>query len=127
MGRLIDADILYKAMQDAEELARRRVRDTESTLPYPTNINPAYTRYLAQMNERTKAKKMVADAQTVDAVPVVRCKDCKHRPTGTNRDDLEFPDDKCPCQCEDFWYSWKPLDNWFCGNGERKDGDHHEG
>lgn len=53
---------------------------------------------------------------------LVRCKDCKHRPTGTNRDDLEFPDDKCPCQCEDFWYSWKPSDDWFCGNGERKDG-----
>lgn len=71
MGRLIDADLLYKAMQDAEELARKRVRDTESTLPYPTNLNPAYTRYLAQMDERTKAKKMVADAPTVDAVPVV--------------------------------------------------------
>ena len=68
--RLIEADLLYKAMQDAEELARRRVRDTESTLPYPTNLNPAYTRYLAQMDERTKAKKMVADAPTVDAVPV---------------------------------------------------------
>ena len=69
--KLIDADILYKEMQDAEELARRRVRDTESTLPYPTNLNPAYTRYLAQMDERTKAKEMVADATTVDAVPVV--------------------------------------------------------
>lgn len=68
--RLIDADALYKAMQDAEELARRRVLDTESTLPYPTNLNPAYTRYLAQMDERTKAKEMVADAPTVDAVPV---------------------------------------------------------
>ena len=56
--------------------------------------------------------------ETVDAVQVIRCKDCKHRPTGTNRDDLEFPDDKCPCKCEDYWYSWKPLDNWFCGNGK---------
>lgn len=71
MGRLIDGDALYKAMQDAEELARRRVRDTESTLPYPNNLNPSYTRYLAQMDERTKAKHMIADAPTVDAVPVV--------------------------------------------------------
>ena len=54
---------------------------------------------------------------------LIRCKDCKHRPTGTNRDDLEFPDNKCPCQCDDFWYSWKPSDDWFCGNGERKDGE----
>lgn len=70
MGRLIDGDALYKAMQDAEDLARQRVLDTESTLPYPNNLNPSYTRYLAQMDERTKAKEMVADAPTVDAVPV---------------------------------------------------------
>jgi hypothetical protein len=78
MGRLIDGDALYKAMQDAEDLARQRVVDTESTLPYPNNLNPSYTRYLAQMDERTKAKEMVADAPTVDAVPVVRCRDCKY-------------------------------------------------
>lgn len=65
---------------------------------------------------------IIQGMDTVDAVPV-RCKDCKHRPTGTNRDDLEFPDNKCPCQCDDFWYSWKPSDDWFCGNGERKDGE----
>lgn len=62
--------------------------------------------------------------QKKDVVEVVRCKDCKHRPTGENKDDLEFPDEICPCQCEDYWYSWKPSDNWFCGNGERKNGDH---
>lgn len=65
----------------------------------------------------------IVSLPTVDVVEVVRCKDCKHRPTGSNRDDLEFPDDKCPCQCEDYWYSWKPADEWYCGNGERKDGD----
>ena len=53
---------------------------------------------------------------------LVRCKDCKHRPDGTGANhDLEFPDDRCPCQCEDFWYSWKPDNNWFCGNGERRE------
>ena len=107
--RLIDADLLYKAMQDAEELARRRVRDTESTLPYPTNLNPAYTRYLAQMDERTKAKKMVADAPTVDAVPV-RCKDCKFFSHGYCRfHDAKFvrPDGYC------YW-------------GEQKEGEQHD-
>ena len=36
---------------------------------------------------------------------------------------LQFstPDDKCPCKWEDYWYSWKPSDDWFCGNGEYKD------
>lgn len=109
MGRLIDADLLYKAMQDAEELARRRVRDTESTLPYPTNLNPAYTRYLAQMDERTKAKKMVADAQTVDAVEVVRCKDC-----------IRFrPDDEVWGWCT---VSGKMRRKDYCSYGVRKDG-----
>lgn len=61
---------------------------------------------------------------------LVRCKDCKHRPTITingeyenNGFDLEFPDYKCPCQCEDGYYSWMPKDDWFCGNGERKKDD----
>lgn len=76
--RLIDADALYKAMQDAEKLARKRVLDTESTMPYPNNLNPSYTRYVAQIDERTRAKEMIADAPTVDAVPVVRCKNCAY-------------------------------------------------
>ena len=78
---------------------------------------------LATVQTLGEAYGIIQGMEIVDAVEVVRCRDCKHRPTGTNRDDLEFPDDKCPCQCEDFWYSWKPSDDWFCGNGERKDGD----
>ena len=62
------------------------------------------------------------DLPTAEVVEVVRCKDCKHRPDGTGvNHDLEFPDDRCPCKCEDYWYSWKPDDNWFCGNGERRE------
>lgn len=118
--RLIDADALYKAMQDAEELAKRRVLDTESTLPYPTNLNPAYTRYLAQMDERTKAKEMVADAPTVDAVPVRhgrwiggeigKCSACGHK--GCSSD------------------IWNTGDVMFCPNCGAKmdgeDGDSHD-
>lgn len=81
---------------------------------------------LRNRNVYSTAKRCLFEIEAmpaVDAVPVVRCKDCKHRPTGDDKDDLEFPDEICPCQCEDFWYSWKPADNWFCGNGERKDGE----
>lgn len=64
-----------------------------------------------------------------EAVEVVRCKDCKHRPKKPNWEtyesgfDIEFPEgSKCPCQCSsDKYYSWYPEDNWFCGDGERKD------
>ena len=58
---------------------------------------------------------------------LVRCRDCKHRPKEPNLEtyesgfDIEFPEgSKCPCQCEDGWYSWYPGDNWFCANGERR-------
>ena len=65
----------------------------------------------------------------VDAVLVVRCRDCKHRPTDNRYMDdmtgfaIEFPDGKCPCQCDDGWYNWYPDDDWFCANGERRDDD----
>ena len=72
--RMIDADLLMKEVAEGEDLARKRVLDTKSTLPYPNNLNPAYTRYLAQMDERTKMRHMLADAPTVDAVPVRRGK-----------------------------------------------------
>lgn len=57
-----------------------------------------------------------------DVVSVVRCKDCIHRPSRTG-DYVEFPDKVCPCQClEDPWYSWRPPDDWYCADGERKEG-----
>lgn len=42
---------------------------------------------------------------TIDAVPVVRCKDCKHRYTGT-----------CEMICDS--YEWT-ADDGFCNAGER--------
>lgn len=70
--RLIDADALYTKVQELEELARKRALDTESTLPFPTKHNPAYTRYSAQLDERTKLKHMIADAPTVHPDSLVR-------------------------------------------------------
>ncbi len=62
---------------------------------------------------------------------LIRCKDCKHRPKIDQEDakndtvdgfSFEFPDDfKCPCRCEDPYYNWMPKDDWYCGNGERKE------
>lgn len=65
----------------------------------------------------------IVDAQGNELVPVVRCKDCIHKPTGTGvNHDIEFPDEVCPCQCVgDYWYSWMPKDNFFCAWGERKE------
>ena len=67
-----------------------------------------------------------------DRQPVVRCKDCKHRPReipfttswGETQTYLEFPNDsKCPCwNPSEEYYSWNPDDDWFCADGERKEG-----
>ena len=107
MGRLIDADELKS---NVLKWMPKDQQDLGGAIPPIENLT------VSMLME-------IDDAPTVDAVPVVRCKDCKHRPTGANRDDLEFPDDECPCQCEDFWYNWKPADEWYCGNGKRKDSD----
>ena len=58
---------------------------------------------------------------------LIRCKDCKHRPTATRADEgiywgfsIEFPDERCPCQCEDGWYNHYPKDDFYCANAERR-------
>ena len=48
--------------------------------------------------------KQIADAPTVDAVEIVRCRDCKHRHSDSW---CEYVDDD---------------DNFYCARGERKDG-----
>ena len=65
MSDLISRKYLYDKMLEKEELARQRALDT------PTH-SPAYLRYVAQFNERTALKHEIADAPTVEAVPVVR-------------------------------------------------------
>ena len=54
-----------------------------------------------------------------DAVPVVRCKDCKHRPTLPKAFGAEINGKWC-YWCEHL-KSWKP-DDWFCADGECKKG-----
>ena len=55
---------------------------------------------------------------------IVRCKYCKHKPKESPgskcANSLEFPDDVCPFQCDDPWYSMKPEDYFFCAKGERR-------
>ena len=59
--------------------------------------------------------KQIADAPAVDAVPVVRCKDCKH-----------WHKDTVFCDYMSYGEASERV-NWyaddFCSYGERKDGD----
>lgn len=58
--------------------------------------------------------------------PLVRCKDCKHRPYKDEDGEVWAPswdDETCPCICEDSYYNWMPEDDFFCKRGERRDDD----
>ena len=63
MSDLISKSVLYKKIAKLEDLARDRVLDT------PTN-SPCYMRYVAQVNERTNFKHIIADEPTIEAEPV---------------------------------------------------------
>ena len=65
--RLIDADPIYKRLEIDEEIARKRAIDTPNSFPYGA-INPSAIRYMTQLDERERFKKMVHDAQTIDQV-----------------------------------------------------------
>lgn len=109
--RLIDADALKDMMLQAYNDAL-----PEFDMPWKKKMAHSVTlSFMADIDE----------APTVDAVPVVRCRECKHKPTKPEKYvdgfDLEFPDEVCPCYCDDDpFYSWYPSDDWFCPRGERK-------
>lgn len=58
--------------------------------------------------EELNAKMVIANAPTVDAVEVVRCKDCKHYWKNNPSDDVPV------CLAS-------PRDDAFCSEGERRE------
>ncbi len=54
-------------------------------------------------------------APTIDAVPVIRCADCKYL-----NEDLAVGEWDGSCR---YWNTHSVLYSWFCSQGERKDGD----
>ena len=79
-----------------------RLIDADSLKPI-TIPNPYYMKKTRQHSGHVQVVLMkdVRCASTVDAVPVVRCKDCKHR------HESEF------CECRD--------EDAFCSDGERRE------
>ena len=64
--------------------------------------------------------KHIDNAPTVDAVPVVRCRDCQHwKPTGSKAGN-SFSDMEYIGGCEFTNYCRRESD--FCSSGERKEG-----
>lgn len=97
MARLIDSDSLLGKINDtAEGLAD-------------------YDQQNAAWALRKYAVRDIMDAETVDAVEVVRCRECKHRYNGK---DCTHP----LLLSYSFGAIRNVKDNDFCSYGERKDG-----
>ena len=84
--RLIDANTLISYMDECSKESRFRV----------------YYGY---------AKSFIDDAPTIDAVPVVRCRECKYH----EEEEIEM------VYCPNIIGGWVENE-WFCANGERKEG-----
>ena len=61
--------------------------------------------------------KQISEAPTVDAVPVVRCRECKYRFKNNGHDKSG-----CPIIDANIWMD----DDDFCSHGERKEGADNE-
>ena len=98
--RLIDADALKDRLEDLRSY---------------TALNKEQAYYRGETNALKIAIRSVKNAPTVDAVPVVRCKDCKHA-------HLTYDGDCKYCQLDidrDFTEETYRNGDWFCADGER--------
>lgn len=111
--RLIDADELLNKTIKLEAEAREQVVKNE-----PFDNPKEWHIWNGVLAERTAFKYDLLDAPTVDAEPIVRCKDCKWY---HNADDKYFPQ-TCDAWSDMFYYyeDWASVEeNGFCSFGER--------
>ena len=98
--RLIDADRLNKPIYAEEDNITGSGMSYDEICGYNNGIDIAWNK--------------IDQAPTIDAVPVVRCKDCIRR----------YDTDECPmCFLIDGKYYEYTNENGFCDRGERKEGD----
>lgn len=117
MNNLIDRqmaiDALWKALFDYEDKTEKQFQESEELDVGDWILHRIFVQNMSDIDRQTILNLPPAQPE------IIRCKDCKHKPSGNAT--IIFPDDKCPCKCEDYWYSWIPRDDWYCGNAERKE------
>ena len=101
--RMIDANAVVKAILEE----RDKIPRTITTAPYELGTEKPYHAGDQMRGGIRKALRCIEQAPTVDAVPVVRCRECKYR-DGTPGQ----PNIQCGQMHEDD----------FCSYGERKEG-----
>lgn len=96
--RPIDADVLIPLIQ--EDKIEGKTLDIVKALGdglQAETLNQSCDRHI----------KIINNLPTIDAVPVVRCKDCKVK-----------DEERCP------WWHGVPEDEFYCAWGERKNDEH---
>ena len=99
--RMIDANAVVKAILEE----RDKIPRTITTAPYELGTEKPYHAGDQMRGGIRKALRCIEQAQTVDAVPVVRCRECKH---------LGFCGDATNLEVMGFY--------GYCSRGERKEG-----
>ena len=95
--RLIDADIFTSELDFAEADVCEEFSDSYCEFGF----------------SREKIRELLRDIPTVDAVPVVRCRECKYRFKNNGHDKSG-----CPIIDANIWMD----DDDFCSHGEREEG-----
>ena len=114
--RLIDANKVVKNIV-AE---RDKIPRTMTAAPYEFGTEKPYHAGDQMRGGIRKALRCIEQAPTVDAVPVVRCRDCQHwKPTGSKAGN-SFSDMEYIGGCEFTKYCRRESD--FCSYGVRKEG-----
>ena len=99
--RMIDANAVVKAILEE----RDKIPRTITTAPYELGTEKPYHAGDQMRGGIRKALRCIEQAPTVDAVPVVRCRECKH---------LGFCGDATNLEVMGFY--------GYCSRGERKEG-----
>lgn len=105
--RLIDADKMAVEESEAYISAQCQIKDE-----LMRSVNAVV---------HTKIQRLIADTPTVDAVEVVRCKDCKHYKEFRTKRNKQIMRLCCRMGKNDMEYPVKPYD--FCSFGERRNED----
>ena len=111
--RLIDANALKCAINEYMIKAYDCPLDDVADFQQSTNN----TKLIYAVQGLYEATEIIEDAQTVDAVEVVRCKDCKH----WKLIDTLNPHRECQIFCGLHDYGYPTNADDFCSYGERKD------
>ena len=107
--RMIDANAVVKAILEE----RDKIPRTITTAPYELGTEKPYHAGDQMRGGIRKALRCIEQAPTVDAVPVVRCRECKYRFKNNGHSK-----DGCPIIDANIWMD----DDDFCSHGEQKEG-----